>query len=169
MAIQWTQSIDAVDWDEMSELYRIAPLGTKSADWLKTGYFNSMFKCVALDEGKIVAAGRAVADGVDFSYLCDIVVHPDHQGSGLGKELIQLWARFASRPEATGRPFQRSPQDHPVCRARSRAVLCQVRFPPDDHRDGHLCRPATGRSGRLYRMKPAIHAGAAGTANFWRT
>lgn len=89
MAIHWTQSIDAIDWDEMSELYRIAPLGTKSAEWLKTAYANSMFKCLALDGGKIVAAGRAVADGVDCSYLCDIVVHPSHQGSGLGKELIQ--------------------------------------------------------------------------------
>ena len=89
MAIHWTQTIDTVDWDEMSELYRIAPLGTKSGDWLKTAYSNSMFKSFAFDGGKIIAAGRAVADGVDCSYLCDIVVHPSYQGSGLGKELIQ--------------------------------------------------------------------------------
>jgi len=89
MTIQWTQSTDAVDWNEMSELYRIAPLGTKSADWLRTAYANSMFKCIAFDAGKIVAAGRAVADGVDCSYLCDIVVHPDQQGTGLGRTLIQ--------------------------------------------------------------------------------
>ena len=89
MATHWTQTTDTVDWDEMSELYRIAPLGTKSGDWLKTAYSNSMFKSLAFDDGKIIAAGRAVADGVDCSYLCDIVVHPSHQGSGLGKELIQ--------------------------------------------------------------------------------
>lgn len=89
MTIRWTQSTDAVDWNEMSELYRIAPLGTKSADWLRTAYTNSMFKCIAWNGEKIVAAGRAVADGVDCSYLCDIVVHPDLQGSGLGKTLIQ--------------------------------------------------------------------------------
>lgn len=89
MAIHWTHSIDAVDWDEMSELYRIAPLGIKSADWLKTAYSNSMFKSLAFDGGKIVAAGRAVADGVDCSYLCDVVAHPSCQGSGLGTELIQ--------------------------------------------------------------------------------
>lgn len=89
MEIRWTESTEKLDWDEMSELYRIAPLGTKSADWLRTAYANSMFKCIALDDGKIVAAGRAVADGVDCSYLCDIVVHPAHQGSGLGKTLIQ--------------------------------------------------------------------------------
>lgn len=89
MPIHWTQSTDTVDWDELSELYRIAPLGTKSGEWLRTAYSNSMFKCIAFDEDKVVAAGRAVADGVDCSYLCDIVVHPAYQGSGLGKELIR--------------------------------------------------------------------------------
>ena len=38
MAIQWAHSIESVDWNEMSELYRIAPLGTKSGKWLKTAY-----------------------------------------------------------------------------------------------------------------------------------
>ncbi|GHH60448.1 GNAT family N-acetyltransferase [[Pseudomonas] boreopolis] len=89
MPIHWTQSTDTVDWNELSELYRIAPLGTKSGEWLRTAYSNSMFKCMAFDEDKVVAAGRTVADGVDCSYLCDIVVHPACQGSGLGKELIR--------------------------------------------------------------------------------
>jgi GNAT superfamily N-acetyltransferase len=89
MTIRWTHSIDAIDWDELSELYRIAPLGRKSGEWLKTAYSNSMFKCLGFDGEKVVAAGRAVADGVDCSYLCDIVVHPAHQGSGLGKALMQ--------------------------------------------------------------------------------
>jgi predicted N-acetyltransferase YhbS len=89
MTISWAESTDSVDWHELSELYRIAPLGNKSADWLRTAYSNSMFKCLASDGDRIVAAGRAVADGVDCSYLCDIVVHPAYQGSGLGKELIR--------------------------------------------------------------------------------
>lgn len=89
MAIQWSQASETTDWDEMSELYRIAPLGIKSGEWLKKAYSNSMYTCIAVDGGKIVAAGRALADGVDCSYLCDIVVHPAHQGTGLGKALIQ--------------------------------------------------------------------------------
>ena len=88
MMIQWTHTCDAINWNELSAMYRLAPLGNKSAAWLQTAFSNSMFKCVAFDNGKIVAAGRAVADGVDCSYLCDIAVHPDHQGTGLGKEII---------------------------------------------------------------------------------
>ncbi|MBS0215430.1 MAG: GNAT family N-acetyltransferase [Proteobacteria bacterium] len=89
MTIQWTTSQDHIDWKELSELYRIAPLGSKSPEWLQTAYANSMFKYFAFDDGRIVASGRAVADGVDCSYLCDIVVHPEHQGTGLGKEIIK--------------------------------------------------------------------------------
>lgn len=89
MAIEWKQSIESIDWNELSELYRIAPLGNKSADWLRTAYSNSMFRCIAYDGERIVAAGRAVADGVDCSYLCDVVVHPDLQGSGIGGQLVQ--------------------------------------------------------------------------------
>ena len=80
MEFRWTDSTEKLDWDEMSELYRIAPLGIKSGEWLKTAYSNSMFSCIAFDGERIVAAGRAVADGVDCSYLCDIVVHPAYQG-----------------------------------------------------------------------------------------
>jgi ribosomal protein S18 acetylase RimI-like enzyme len=29
-----------------------------------------------------------VADGVDCSYLCDVAVHPDFQGRGLGRDII---------------------------------------------------------------------------------
>jgi ribosomal protein S18 acetylase RimI-like enzyme len=47
-----------------------------------------MFRCFAYDGGKLVAAGRALADGVDCSYICDIAVIPSHQGTGLGKAVV---------------------------------------------------------------------------------
>ena len=34
------------------------------------------------------SVATAVADGIDCSYLCDIVVHPDHQGRGLGRAIV---------------------------------------------------------------------------------
>ncbi|MCF7221442.1 GNAT family N-acetyltransferase [Marilutibacter chinensis] len=89
MAIEWRESIDGVDWAALSEMYRRAPLGDKSADWLRTAFTNSLFKCFAFEDGRVIAAGRAVADGVDCSYLCDIAVDPDHQGRGLGRAIIE--------------------------------------------------------------------------------
>ena len=87
--IHWSSTTESMDWPELSEMYRIAPLGNKSPDWLQTAYSNSMFKFFARENGMLIAAGRAVADGVDCSYICDIAVHPAHQGRGLGREVIE--------------------------------------------------------------------------------
>lgn len=86
--LAWSSSLETVDWDELSALYRAAPLGNKSPDWLRTAFGNSMFRCFVRDDGRLVGAGRAVADGVDCSYLCDVAVLPSHQGMGLGKAIV---------------------------------------------------------------------------------
>ena len=88
MALEWTDSLDAVDWEELSNLYRVAPLGNKKAADLQVVFTNSMFRCFVYDTGRLIGVGRALADGIDCSYLCDIAVHPDYQGQGLGKEIV---------------------------------------------------------------------------------
>lgn len=86
--LTWTNSQEEVDWNEMETLYRLAPLGNKSAAHLKLVFGNSRFKWFAREEGKLVATGRALADGADCSYICDIAVLPSHQGIGVGKEMV---------------------------------------------------------------------------------
>jgi ribosomal protein S18 acetylase RimI-like enzyme len=86
--MEWLLEQDAIDWDELSNLYRIAPLGEKSAADLRLVFSNSRFKCFVRDAGRLVGVGRAVADGADCSYICDVAVHPDYQGRGLGRDII---------------------------------------------------------------------------------
>lgn len=88
MNIEWIYSDENLDWYELSNLYRIAPLGQKKPADLKISFSNSMFKCFVYDSGKLVAAGRALADGRDCSYICDVAVHPDYQGHGLGRNVV---------------------------------------------------------------------------------
>lgn len=88
MNLEWKHTVDGVDWSELSALYRAAPLGDKSPELLRTVFGNSLFKCFVYDDGRLVAAGRALADGADCSYLCDIAVMPSHQGTGLGKQVV---------------------------------------------------------------------------------
>ena len=85
----WVGDIEVVDWDELSSLYRIAPLGEKPPDALRTVFGNSMFRCFVYAGEVLVGAGRALADGVDCAYIADVAVHPDHQGRGLGKAIIR--------------------------------------------------------------------------------
>jgi len=89
MAIQWIDSIDGLDWAGLAALYRAAPLGDKKPDDLKLVFTNSLYRCLAADDGRLVAAGRALADGRDCAYLADIAVLPSYQGRGLGAEVVQ--------------------------------------------------------------------------------
>ncbi len=84
----WSDSLDTIDWHEAETLYRLAPLGNKSAAHLQTVFTNSRFRCFVFDAGKLVAAGRALSDGADCSYLCDVAVLPDYQSHGLGKAVV---------------------------------------------------------------------------------
>jgi len=88
MPLHWTSAIDELDWEELSALYRAAPLGDKSPQGLKTAFTHSMFRFLAYEDGRLVGAGRALADGIDCSYICDIAVLPSHQGTGLGREIV---------------------------------------------------------------------------------
>ena len=88
MTVTWTDALDTVDWIELSELYRKAPLGNKSPERLRTVFTNSMFRRFAYEDGVLVAAGRALADGLDCSYICDVAILPSHQGRGLGDALM---------------------------------------------------------------------------------
>jgi GNAT superfamily N-acetyltransferase len=88
MALEWVYSLENVDWEELSRLYLAAPLGNKDPSDLKIAFTHSMFKCFVYDAGRLIAVGRALADGRDCSYICDVAVHPSHQGRGLGKELV---------------------------------------------------------------------------------
>lgn len=86
--LEWTDSLGGVDWDELSELYRLAPLGNKAPAGLKTVFTNSRYRWFVRERGRLVGVGRALADGFDAAYLCDIAVLPSHQGTGLGKAIV---------------------------------------------------------------------------------
>jgi ribosomal protein S18 acetylase RimI-like enzyme len=86
--MQWLFEQSSIDWLVLSELYRIAPLGDKKPDELRLAFSNSMYKCFVFEDAALIGAGRAVADGVDCSYLCDVAVHPRFQGRGLGRDII---------------------------------------------------------------------------------
>jgi ribosomal protein S18 acetylase RimI-like enzyme len=88
MAVTWSGSIARFDWNELEALYRAAPLGNKSASGLQTVFTNSRYRVFAFEDGRLVGAGRALADGADCSYICDVAVLPSHQGTGLGKEIV---------------------------------------------------------------------------------
>jgi len=84
----WIYTLENINWVELSNLYKIAPLGNKSPENLKKVFSNSRYKCFVYESDVLVGVGRALADGADCSYICDIAVLPNFQGSGIGKSLV---------------------------------------------------------------------------------
>ena len=74
MSIVWTDDLAGIDWDELSELYRIAPLGNKAPGDLALVFRNSMYRAFAREDRRIVGAGRVLADGRDCAVLASTFV-----------------------------------------------------------------------------------------------
>jgi GNAT superfamily N-acetyltransferase len=93
---RWVGDLASVDFDELSLLYRLAPLGVKPPEALATVFGNSMFVCFAYADNALAGAGRVLADGLDCAYIADVAVHPKHQGRGLGSEIIRRLVELSS-------------------------------------------------------------------------
>ena len=89
MKFEWKNELENDDWEGLSGLYKIAPLGNKKPKDLELVFGNSRYKYFVYSGQQLVGVGRALADGIDCSILCDIAVHPDCQGTGLGKRIVQ--------------------------------------------------------------------------------
>jgi len=94
--LKWIYDTKNVDFHELSNLYKIAPLGNKKAEDLKVVFSNSLYKCFVYAEEKLIGVGRALADGVDCSYICDVAIHPEYQGQGIGKSIVSKLVEFSN-------------------------------------------------------------------------
>ncbi len=69
MQVEWKFDLESINWEIVSHLYKIAPLGDKKAEDLQTVFCNSMFKCFAFKGDRLIGAGRVLADGLDCAYI----------------------------------------------------------------------------------------------------
>jgi hypothetical protein len=65
LEFKWLYDQAEINWNDLRELYRIAPLGIKDPEKLKVTFTNSMYKCFVFDGITIIGVGRALADGAD--------------------------------------------------------------------------------------------------------
>lgn len=74
--------------DEYRRLRRAAGWGEMADEALAAGLPRSLYACVVLHEGTVVACARVVGDGGMYFYVQDVIVLPEHQGRGLGDLLM---------------------------------------------------------------------------------
>lgn len=85
----WMNDASKVDLEALAALYKVALLSEKSVENLAIVFANSKFKHFIYDGERLIGAGRALADGVDCAYLCDIAILPEYQGQALGKAMVK--------------------------------------------------------------------------------
>jgi ribosomal protein S18 acetylase RimI-like enzyme len=63
-------------------------------DVAETSIKNSVFSVAVKESHKIIGMGRIVGDGSIYFYIQDIVVHPEYQGQGIGKEIMNVLIEY---------------------------------------------------------------------------
>ncbi|WP_312092078.1 GNAT family N-acetyltransferase [Niallia sp.] len=63
--------------------------GNYTREQLYNAANNSWYSISIYHDQKLIAFGRMISDGVYQSLICDVMVHPDEQGNGLGKQIIE--------------------------------------------------------------------------------
>ncbi len=77
-----------IDWAALSEIIRLAPLGTREPEKLEIASENSFVVCSVYVDGKMIGFGRAISDGQYQSAIYDVVVLPEFQNQGVGKTIM---------------------------------------------------------------------------------
>ena len=79
-----------------------AGLSPRSEEIVRLALPNTLFAVVVEHRGSAVGMGRVVGDGGTVFQVADIAVLPEHQGRGLGKQIldaIDAWLRQTAVPE----------------------------------------------------------------------
>ncbi|ASS68415.1 MULTISPECIES: GNAT family N-acetyltransferase [unclassified Paenibacillus] len=64
--------------------------GERSEEMLRKSWEQSLCFGVYSADGLQVGFMRVITDGATFSWLCDVIVHPEHRGQGLGKWMMAV-------------------------------------------------------------------------------
>ncbi|MEM8604232.1 MAG: GNAT family N-acetyltransferase [Cyanobacteria bacterium P01_H01_bin.121] len=80
-----------IDWQQLQQLFNDTAFWAQDrplAD-LQTAVLNSHPVVSAIDGDRVIGFARATSDGVYRATIWDVIVHPDYQGAGIGRKLVQ--------------------------------------------------------------------------------
>lgn len=80
-----------LDFEALLELFRSAAFWARDRriDDLKIAVANSCPVVSARDGDRLIGFARATSDGIYRATVWDVVIHPDYQGAGLGRKLVE--------------------------------------------------------------------------------
>jgi GNAT superfamily N-acetyltransferase len=63
--------------------------GLYTYDQLYTAICNSWYSISIYHNRNLIGFGRIISDGIYQTLICDVMVHPEYQGQGIGKKIIE--------------------------------------------------------------------------------
>jgi len=83
--------LPSIDLEQLQELFQLA------AFWAKDRHIDDLAVAIAhcdpvvtvWDGDRMIGFSRATSDGIYRATIWDVVIHPDYQGAGLGRKLVQ--------------------------------------------------------------------------------
>jgi len=81
---------EAVGWWDVAEAAAEAALG------------NALFSVVAIEKGELVGLGRVVGDGGLYFYIQDLIIDPEFQEKGFGKQVMGALMAFIRTKAKSG-------------------------------------------------------------------
>lgn len=89
--IQFCACKSQIDYHQLQELFRLGAFWAqdrKIEDW-EVAIANSEPVISVWDDERLIGFARATSDGIYRASIWDVVIHPDYQGAGLGRKLVE--------------------------------------------------------------------------------
>ncbi|MBD1905182.1 GNAT family N-acetyltransferase [Funiculus sociatus GB2-A5] len=89
--IQFCDNKSKIDFKQLLELFQIAAFWAQSRkiEDLEVAIANSEPAISVWDGDRMIGFARATSDGVYRATIWDVIIHPDYQGAGLGRKLVE--------------------------------------------------------------------------------
>ncbi|MGB3534960.1 MAG: GNAT family N-acetyltransferase [Microcoleaceae cyanobacterium] len=89
--IQFLAGHDCLDLDQLHKLFQQAAFWARkrNPEDLEIAINNSNPIITVWDKDRLIGFARANSDGIYRATIWDVVIHPDYQGCGLGRKLVQ--------------------------------------------------------------------------------
>ena len=89
MPLRISHDTQGVDWAEVCNVIRLAPLWSPDPVKFQRACARSAAVAFAYEGERLIGVGRGISDGEYSAYVCDVAVLPEFQGKGVGTKIVQ--------------------------------------------------------------------------------
>ncbi|ASW75348.1 hypothetical protein IQ37_10175 [Chryseobacterium piperi] len=83
--------------DDYRNMRKLCGLSEKTEAASKIGLGNTTFSISILDSTQLIGMGRIIGDNGTFAQIVDICVHPNYQGKGLEKTIMEHLMEYVNK------------------------------------------------------------------------